>query len=118
MALNAPDTSPADESGPREAPLVGCLVRVAWMAAGNAALLMLAFTIAREPSFTLTAKDALFWAIVAAVIGLRCLDVTRLHGRTADGEPARLRHVARHAVGLIVLAGLLWTIVQSVQFAA
>jgi hypothetical protein len=65
-----------------------------------------------------TVKDALFWTIVTAVVALRYVDVTRLHGRTADGEPATPRHVLRHAVGLIALSAVLWTIVQSVQFLA
>jgi hypothetical protein len=85
------------------------------MGAGNAAVLVLAVPIMQEPSWTLTAKDALCWTIVPAVVALRYVDVTRLRGRTADGEPATPRHVVRHAVGLIALSAVLWTIVQSVH---
>jgi hypothetical protein len=88
------------------------------MGAGNAALLVLAVTIMQEPSWTLTAKDALFWTIVPAVVALRYVDVMRLGGRTADGEPATRRDFLRHAIGLVALSAVLWTVVQSVQLLA
>lgn len=119
MAVNAPERLPTDEGASSDtSPLASCLVRLGWMGAGNAALLLLAVGIIQEPSWTLTAKDALFWTVVAAVVVLRYVDVTRLGGRTADGEPATRRHLVRHAVGLVVGSALLWTIVQSIQLLA
>jgi hypothetical protein len=88
------------------------------MGAGNAALLLLTVSILQEPSWTLTAKDAVFWSTVTAVLVLRYVDVTRLGGRTADGQPATWGHLVRHAVALLVLSAVLWTLAQSVQLLA
>jgi hypothetical protein len=98
--------------------VTGCLVRVGWMVAGNAALAMLAVTIMLEPSWTITAKDAVFWSFVGVIIGLRYVDVAWLGGLTADGTPATRQHLVRHAVVLAGISVLLWTAVQSVHFRA
>lgn len=68
-----------------ETSFAGCLVRLGWMMIGNVALVLLAAAILMEPRWSLTLKDALFWAVAVAVIALRYLDVTRLGGCTADG---------------------------------
>jgi hypothetical protein len=116
VAVNAPERTPrlADEDASDTSPLASCLVRLGWMGARNAALLLLTVSIIQEPSWT-TAKDAAFCSIVTTVVVLRYVDVTGLGGRTAHGERATRRHLVRPAVALVVLSAVLWTIAQSVQ---
>jgi hypothetical protein len=82
---------------------------------GNLVLVAVALSIMRAPRWTLTARDALFWAAVAAALALRWLDVTRLGGRTADGKPATRAHWVRYALSVAALSGLLWAAAHSVH---
>lgn len=52
--------------------------------------------------------DLAFWASVAAVVIVRLYDVTRLGGKTSEGDPATLAHWARHAGWLCGVALVLW----------
>jgi len=91
------------------------LLRLGWMLAGNAALAVLATMILAGPAWTMTAKDLLYWLVVAAVIALRYVDVFRHHGQTADGAPATPRHFRRYVIGLLVVAAFVWTCCHSFQ---
>jgi hypothetical protein len=97
------------------APWAACLVRVGWMIGGNAALALLGVTIMLEATWSLTAKDVAFWGIAVGVVALRYLDVARLGGQTARGEPATAGHVARYAAGVLGCSAVLWTMAQSVD---
>ena len=115
MALEAPERVP---DGVHGMSAIGVLVRVGWMIAGYAALVLIAAHIAREDAWTITLKDVYFWATVTAVVVLRWVDVAWLRGRTADGLPATGGHVLRYAAGVMALSALLWTIVQSIRVLA
>lgn len=93
----------------------GCFVRLGWMLGGSAALFALTLGILREPAWTFTVKDALFWGAVAATLGLRWLDVTKLGGRTTAGAPATPSDLRRYAAGLAGVSAVLWTLAQSLH---
>jgi len=95
----------------------GALLRLGWMLGGNILLLIVGLTIFMGPPWTITFKDALFWAVVALVILVRYVDVTRFAGQTADGKPATRRDFVRYALGLVTSSAAIWTLAQSVQVA-
>ena len=87
----------------------GCLpvvIRLAWLVVGNATLLFLGLRIAQEKTFS--RLDLAFWAAVLALILVRYIDSTRLHGLTKDGEPASLRHWRSYVIFLLLGSGALW----------
>ena len=87
----------------------GCLpavLRLLWLIVGNVALFLLATLIAQRSS--LSELDFVFWATVAALILVRYIDITRLHGSTKDGEPASLQHWRRYVLLLLLASGALW----------
>ena len=92
----------------------GCaavLVRLIWMGFGNLALALLALLIIQKGSFSVL--DGVFWAMVGTLVVVRYFDVTRLHGLTADGKPASLRHWYRYAFGLLAASGGGWTLAHA-----
>ena len=100
---------------PRPPAQIGCLaliVRLIWMLFGNAALALLAVQIVQAGSFS--AVDVLFWAVVAAMVGVRYIDVTRFGGLTAEGEPASLRHWQRYTGYLLAASAGLYTLAHAV----
>jgi hypothetical protein len=97
---------------PAQTGCLGLIVRIIWMLFGNAALALLAVHIAQAGSFS--AVDVLFWAVVAAMVGVRYIDVTRLGGLTAEGEPATLRHWQRYTGYLLAASAGLYTLAHAV----
>jgi hypothetical protein len=86
----------------------GCLVRLAWMAFGNLALAICLVFIAQHTGRLFSASDAVFWAIIPVLIYLRYLDVTRMKGQTAAGEPASLRDWKRYVALLLIICLVTW----------
>jgi hypothetical protein len=84
----------------------GLVVRMIWLLAGNAALLMLAILIFQKRGFSIL--DVCFWAIVAALVLLRHMDITRLKGLTSNSEPATLKHWRTYVVKLLLASIALW----------
>lgn len=91
-----------------QAGCLGGVIRLVWLAAGNAALVFIAIAMAQRRA--VWALDLTFWAIVAGLIVLRYIDITRFGGLTTDGEPASLQHWRRYLVLLLLVAGVLWAL--------
>lgn len=85
---------------------LGVIVRLSWMAVGPALLFFLLFRIAEAGRAT--AHDVLYWAVAVGLIVLRRVDITRLGGQTANGDPACLLDWRRYALGMGVAALGLW----------
>lgn len=93
----------------------GCLsgiVRFIWLMAGNAALFLLTALIVQRKA--LSSLDIAFWVIVCAVILIRFIDITRMHGLTADGDPASLQHWRRYVLRLLLIGGGVWVLAHGV----
>lgn len=88
----------------------GCLVRLFWMGIGNVALALCAVAILRHRGDFLSAADIVYWALVAALIVVRFVDIRKFGGRTAAGEPASAAHWRRYLVFVIVGSLALWAI--------
>lgn len=99
-----PQHSPHEPSPPpAQSSFLALIVRLTWMLFGNAALALLAVHIAKTGS--LTTADMLFWGVVATMVGVRYIDVTRFGGLTTEGEPASLRHWQRYTGYLLAASG-------------
>lgn len=97
------DTAPAG--------CAGLIARITWMMAGNAALAVIAVLILQAGSPS--ALDVFFWGVVVALLAVRYVDVTRLGGLTADGEPASIGHWRRYALYLVGATAALWTLAHA-----
>lgn len=87
-------------------PLAGQLLRIFWLAGGNAIIyaswVMIVLVSAPLPCIW----DAVVLITVGLMIGARRVDITRYAGRTSDGEPADLTDWRRYvaiALGSAVL---------------
>lgn len=98
------------ESQPdRQTQFSGCLVRLVWMVAGNAALFILLIAIVEKHLVRLGIIDFFYWTVAAATLLLRYIDVRFLHGHTFDGsQPATLTQLRRYAGILIGIALIGW----------
>jgi len=85
----------------------GWLVRLGWMFLGNGLLLICALSIVNRGR-ALSWVDGAFWALVAVLVGLRYLDIARMGGQTATGQPAPMSHWRRYVAFLLVFALALW----------
>ena len=104
-----PDATDIDQS------TAGSLLRMFWLAYGNAGLLIAAALVSKQPPWTYTVTDAIYGALVVALLLARFLDITRFGGLTSNNEPATKGHLVRYSVGLVVIATLLWIGAQSIQ---
>ncbi len=97
----------------------GCLVRLFWFFFGNVILLITASFIARHRDRFLSLADLIYWATVACIMAARYVDIKRLNGLTAAGQPASMSHWRRYVLLVSVLALALWGAAHAVaKFAA
>jgi hypothetical protein len=92
----------------------GLVVRMIWLLAGNAALFLMAILIFQKRGFS--ALDGGFWAIVAALVLLRYMDITRLKGLTSDSEPATLKHWRMYVIRLLVASAVMWGLAHGIPY--
>jgi hypothetical protein len=95
----------------------GCLptiVRLIWLAAGNAFLVILTGLIIQKGTFS--ALDIIFWALVSVLVLVRYYDITRLEGLTAESEPATLQHWKHYTLILLLISSALWVIAHSIRY--
>jgi hypothetical protein len=98
---------------PTNAGCLAGLVRFIWLIAGNGALCLLIIFIFEEKAAS--GLDVAFWTIVASLIAVRYIDITRLNGLTSDGEPATLQHWRRYALVLLAIAGTGWALAHGIN---
>jgi hypothetical protein len=94
--------------------LASALARVYWMLAGNAALGLVAIGIVQYGRARTWVTDATFWAIFVSLLVVRYVDITRLQGATASGEPASVDNWYRYAGGLFLISLLVWILAHTV----
>jgi hypothetical protein len=76
------------------------------MLAGNAALCLTA--VAQQGHNRAWTTDVAFWAAVISLVVVRYVDVARLDGATATGEPASFSDWYRYARRLFLIALGVW----------
>ncbi|TFH40572.1 MAG: hypothetical protein E4H01_16360 [Lysobacterales bacterium] len=104
-------SDPAAQSG------LGILLRLTWLMFGNVLLMALAIAIAeRQSAGFLTVVDAAFWTLVGGLALARYVDITRMKGQTASGEPATIGHWRRYLVTLLPLSVVVWGAAHAVAY--
>jgi hypothetical protein len=88
----------------------GCAVRLFWMGAGNLLLAFFAVLLAQRQMLALSFLDLGYWLTAGAMVGVRWLDVSRLHGLTVEGEPATKADWRRYARGLPAVSAGVWVL--------
>jgi len=91
-------------------PGTGLLMRLFWMVFGNIALLGAGGLLLKDDGEQLLELSIVYWLLVGAIVAARYLDIRRYGGRTAEGEPANLTHLRRHAAILVPVAALVWVV--------
>ena len=92
--------------------IVGCLIPVFWMLAGNGILAVCAVAIASKGTGDFAAVDVFYWLTVGCLVAARYADVRYLGGRTTEGTPATMAHWRRYALIVIVASTVVWITVH------
>lgn len=100
------ETTPAT---PTVAP-AGCLLRLVWTVAGNAAIYLALATIAATRAPLPSALDGVVATAWVLMLVARWFDITRCGGRTIHDEPATLTHWRRYALVLGVTTLAAWSL--------
>jgi hypothetical protein len=85
----------------------GCLIHLFWLLLGNIMLLVVAgqlFSGGGKFSWL----DILYWLLVFLILLARYADIRYFKGATIEGRPSSMQDWRRHALILILLAGLAW----------
>lgn len=117
--IEAAEDIPQEESESDQSqgdPPAGCLLRLFWMLAGNAILLLSIFSISQHRSSIFGVWDIVYWAIVLAVLTARYLDIQYFNGTTVDDEPATMSHWRRYAGALLALCLLFWLVAHAIAY--
>lgn len=103
------DSAPATTTAPELAP-TGCLLRMVWTIAGNAAIYLALATIANTRPQLPSGLDAVVVVAWLVMLATRWFDITRFGGRTIRDEPATIADWRRYALMLTVITGAAWAL--------
>jgi uncharacterized membrane protein len=104
-----------DDRGNSDTAAGSGMLRLGWLFYGNLVLLACAILIATTSRYS-PAIDIVFWATVAACVGLRYLDIARMNGRTITNQPATLRHWRRYSLFLFAAAAAVWAVAHGIAY--
>lgn len=104
---------PQSQGDPKQNEALGCLVRLHWMAFGNAVVIFSLLLIVRNRAGFLSVLDAVFWAAVASMLIMRYVDIRHLHGCTTTGEPASMADWRRYALVLALVSAVAWLLAHA-----
>ena len=101
-----------DQVKPEYSNGAGCLMRVYWMFAGNAFLLIVfAFLIDRNPKFP-SLLDAVCLFAASSVVVVRYIDIRYCKGETGEGQPATMAHWRKYSLLIGLGSGGVWLAVR------
>jgi hypothetical protein len=107
-----PDSHVPQQSG------LGYLARFIWMLIGPVVAILSLLLIFQNRQGSFSTADAFLWGAVVACVVLRYIDVSRLNGLKATGEPASIADWRRYALVLVVIALVLWGFARSTPILA
>ena len=99
---------PVPESSSLNQPLWTLVLRVSWLAAGPAALILFAMNMIMEPHSGLAIRDALYAVIAILVIALRWIDFYFGEARFPMETRSTVSQVRRHSIVVAVAAIAAW----------
>ena len=83
---------------------------------GNVAMLFSTVSISKHKDSVLSRADLIFWIVVAFLIAIRYIDITKMDGLTASEKPATITHWRWYVVYLAIFASVLWGIAHAVAY--
>jgi hypothetical protein len=110
-----PENKVASETRDGQGP-AGCLVRLGWFMFGNAGLVACIGIIASHKGNFLSAADLVLCVIVPVMLWLRYVDITRLKGETASGQPATITHWKRYVGLLLAFSVVTWAAAHAIAW--
>jgi hypothetical protein len=105
-----PDSHVPQQSG------LGYLARFIWMLIGPAVAIISLMVMFQNQQGRFSSADTVLWCAIVACVGLRYLDISRLNGLKATGEPASIADWRRYAIVVVVVALAIWGIARRVAF--
>jgi hypothetical protein len=91
------------------------MVRVGWLVATPAVVAVTAAVLVRDDGGSVVGLSIAYWGSVLAMLVLRYVDIVKLGGTTADGEPASRAHLRRYAVGVVSVTAAVYVLALVLQ---
>jgi len=110
-----PSATPSLETA-RPTRLLGLLLRIFWMIAGNAALALSGLYIAQQHGGLFSVAAVCYGIIAAMLIASRYTDIVRYAGTTAYGQPATLTDWRRYAAGMVAISAAGWLAAHGIAY--
>ncbi len=88
--------------------LFGCLARLIWMAAVPIVMFQATFLLAEGRSVAGLPGVVPLLGVAVVAVAVRWVDVSLLHGLTAEGEPATPADWRRYSLAVLAVTGGLW----------
>ena len=98
-----------DSQAPQQGAL-GYFARFVWMLIGPAVAIISLMLILPSRQSDLGSADVSLWCAIIACVVFRYIDVSRLNGLKATGEPASIADWRRYTLIMTILALVLWGI--------
>ena len=90
----------------------GCLMRLYWTLAGNAALaITFGILFHRHPKFP-SLTDAVCLLLVMSLICARYIDIRYCKGETGDGKPATMAVWRRYCLLIVLGSACIWLVIR------
>lgn len=106
----------SDQTVEGQGGLVGILLRLFWVAAGNLVLVMSSVSILQHKGTAFRVADVVFWITVPALVLARYLDIRLCDGQTAMGAPATMTHWRRYSLMLVVICAAAWGLCHTADY--
>lgn len=85
------------------------LLRLAWIFGGSLLIFCVIFVAQRKAPIL---ADIIFLLFTIGLVLIRFIDIRYFKGETADNRPATLKHWRRYSIGLLIAAGLLYSLAK------
>jgi len=82
------------------------ILRMTWMIFGKGAWIILALMVAQGTRPVV--MDIVFWTVVAGLIVVRYVDITRYHGETTECVPATLQDWKTYSIGFVLISAAIY----------
>jgi hypothetical protein len=93
--------------------IAGFLLRLYWLFAGNAVLIIGALGIALNKYYNSIAINCIYFAVLLTIIFARYFDIKRYNGTTTEGEPATLNTWKLYSLKAVLAFLIVWAAAQA-----
>ncbi len=103
------------DSSTYKSPAVSELFRMTWMVLGPAGLIFTGASLWKQPPWTYSVMDIVFWGLAALAVIARAIDIKVFRGQTTEHQPATMADWRAYSAKLIVFAMTIWVLAQWTQ---